>query len=179
MDLDELIELNKKALWEKISSCRSLKDGRIMCNDFIEAVSEKKETDKRLISDYTSDEIIVAFYELECGFKQCRFFTQSGIRRFVQEGHLYNYENVCEYFQIEKRDLMLEDFKKKVAYCIKTDRIKKHTLLKWLFNKRKTTKTLSDELSYEEIFDWLITCDDSSIDEIKQQWLIRYIWESI
>ena len=54
--MEELLELNKKGLFNRLDKVQHIKD-LYVANDLIEVLSTQKERDKRLINDYTDEEI--------------------------------------------------------------------------------------------------------------------------
>jgi hypothetical protein len=155
----------------------------------IEALSEAKIRDKRLINDYTSEEIVVRKVPTGNSTKQCRCFTTQGISRYVHEGRIYSYRNVCEYFALEPRDRIEEDFWKhmvlgdSVTIDEKTNEftptaqtvIQKKEFLRWIFDKRKLLSAMPDELTLEEAARFIEKYPD--INEEKRDWFILYVKE--
>ena len=189
----ELLEINRRAIYAKINKVykKILGDTTyFLANDIIYSVSEAIARDKRLISDYDDDQVVILMHKS----KYCRFLTIKGIQRYVHEGKIYSYVNVCQYFNVaphNKQDLeLLSKFNKCIfkgelvkSELVKNELVKSELvkgelantqyitsmLLKFIFGKRKQISALGIYCTKAEIMSINITDQSKSIRE-------RYLW---
>ncbi len=171
--MDRLLELNKTTLYTKLDKVQKIKD-LYVANDLIDVLSMQKERDKRMISDYTSDEVKAYKIKRASGTKIVRMFTLAGITKYLTEGKIYDYPNACGYFgvpQINLKHIEYEEFLAGIASEDKTDGSKKKyktsTLLKWLFGKRKMCKALSDYTTIASVLELFAEDEDVNQERIK------------
>jgi len=149
--MDELKEANKDAIYEKLANLRVVEE-TIRCNDLIEAISTSVSRDKRLINTYKPNELCRRKVIVGNTLRNCRMFTLAGIHRYIQEGKIYSYENVCEYFGLEPADPLLDEM---YACLNEQDLFITKKILKWLFGKRKQCKELGITVDHVTLLDWM------------------------
>lgn len=164
--MNDLLEFNKQELFKQLNSLTKF-NNMYRCNDIIELVSQSVARDKRLISDYNKeDEITCCKVPVDGVIRLCRFFTRKGLTRYIHDGKLYNYKNVCCYFEITPKNKSV----KFIQRCVSSNNplmFDKKKILKWLFSRRKATKRLPDQVSYAELSTWLKIHSDKPD---KQRW---------
>ena len=173
--MDRLEEINKNAIFKKIDNIIN-KDGSVKCNDLIDAISQSKESDKRLINGWSNDLINCKILKCNNVMRKCRVFTPIGIIKYIHIGKIYSYKNVCLYFKTEPIDEKINEINK----CMKTKKIfytKK--IMKWLFEKRKQNKILGEEVFINEFLIWIKNYDDEDINKEKQKYLLEFKFENI
>lgn len=152
---DDLSDINTSSLFKKLEGIyRS--DDLIASIQLINIVSSKPQRDKNLISAFDSSEIEIRLYTNESGYKRnIRFFTKKGLSRYLHSGKIFDYINVCKYFEIQPIDKTTQQFEydlSKMEIIIpKKNRIKSSpsklyktsSLILWLYGKRKVHKSLS------------------------------------
>jgi hypothetical protein len=156
--MNKLLEINRLGIYKKLDSVTCIKvNNEVLykCNDVIDAISDAKVRDKRLINDYGVD-IMVLQCRVGKRLISCRFFNTNGIKRYLNEGKIYDYQNACSYFKIEPRDLEKEKLNKELTQC--GNNTKK--LLKWLYEKRKCVMKLGDVVNYKELVKWIEDNDE-------------------
>ncbi len=153
---DTLVDLNKATLFKKLDLVRKVQT-TYMANDLIDVVSESPARDKRMINNYLDDEIMNRRIECKGYLRITRFFTMKGIARYVLEGKLFNYKNVCEYFKIPVIDLNKKKLKEELVSMQLEDAYDVKKVLKWLFEKRKSVKSLGEYAGILDIYKWLDT----------------------
>jgi hypothetical protein len=168
ISLPTLVDLNVTSLHNKIAAVKNIR-GTYRANDLIDVVSESPERDKRLINSYATDEVMIRRIKCKGYLRTTRFFTKKGIARYVVEGKLFNYKNVCAFFGIEPRDLEREKLEQELADLQDDDDpnlydVKK--VLRWLFEKRKSNKALGEHADLVAIYGWINTLDDDEKDII-------------
>ncbi len=170
MNYASLLNANKVALFAKLDGVQKIKE-LYVANDIIEAVSNKKGRDMNMISSYADDEVQIYTIKRATGLKAMRFFTKKGLTRYIHEGKLFDYKNVCEYFGIEPNDKQALEYKQylETIYDTTTKKYKTSTLLRWLFNKRKMCKSLSDYTDIQSVIDLFENSDE--IDDTKLNYL--------
>ena len=155
MCMESLVDLNKKALHDKLANVdtKKLKNGTVYnANDVIDILSTHKDRDKRLINDYSNEEVLILKSKRKGYLRSSRFFTITGISRYLLEGKIFAYKNACSFFNIEPQNI--EYIKYNEQLCnIKDDNGAYNTkaLLKWLFGKRKSFKLLGDSCSIIDV----------------------------
>lgn len=169
--MDKLSELNRNAIFEKLSNLPVI-ENTIRCNDLIDAISTAKERDKRLINNYTKEEMITMKVLVNGKIKNCRMFTELGIARYVQEGKIYSYENVCQYFEIPIKNPFDQEIKK----CFEGKQFNTKKILKWLYEKRKQDKNLPELIEPKQFVIWLKqvkkSAKKSDMNQLKKQYII-------
>ena len=141
---------------------------RYKCNDIITAISNSVERDKRLINEYEQDEIIVRSTRTNGTLRKCRFFTVKGLERYVHEGKIYSYVNVCEYFNFIPKDKQHDKWKEEVDKCRQANEFITKKILKWVCEKRKIAKELGNVVNATALIKWLASTEHN---ESKAQWL--------
>lgn len=162
---EDLLELNYKELHEQLSTVECIKK-TYKANDLIEILSEKKESDKRLINDYHMPSELINRKVIGSNgcIRTCRFLTIKGIERYLSEGKVYAYENACKFFGIKPISLQEKKWikeleKMSVGEAADDDESKTqyntNMLLKWLFGKRKMCRELGPSTTVERVFEVL------------------------
>jgi len=172
-DIASLIEFNKKSLFRKLENCVKVQcDNKVgwVCNEIIDILSDKKSTDRRLINDYLEDEVFTQVVSVDNLIRKYRIFTLKGIERYLYEGHIYNYNNACEFFGIIPRDKNLD--KLKTTYIGKE--FIKSKILRWLFGKQKTVRSMPSSVPFETFEIWLKEYT-GDIDKLKKEYLLDFI----
>lgn len=170
--MENLQLLNRTAIHEKLKSVHKIADNYV-ANDLIDAISTHKERDKKLINGWADDEVFTQKTVRGNAMRIVRLFTMKGIARYLQEGKVYSYENLCEYFNVQPIDKELEQFKKELETIQNEDTYQTNKLLKWLFESRVQAKALGSYTTKEKITEWLNNCprDTSVINKKKLQLL--------
>lgn len=172
--MEALLELNKQGLHTRLAKVQHVKD-LYVASDLIDTLSNQKERDRRLINDYSEDELKTYKIQRPGGLKTVRMLTKKGIERYLHEGKLFDYNNACSYFSVIPIDKVkqgyiadLESFLSNTNTTkkdnVKKDTIKKYDtkkLLKWLFGKRKMCKALGDQTSIAEVLEIFGTSEDA------------------
>ena len=155
--MDELLDYNKSELFKKLDALKKIEE-LYPANDLIDIVSTNKERDKRLINEYTPDELVVR-KTIRGGYtREVRFFTHTGISRYITEGKIFSLKNVCEYFKIPYKDPAEEKIKESLAKIKKINgKYKTSMILKWLFDKRKSCKELSEYIDLPTVIEFAET----------------------
>lgn len=151
--MDDLQLANKTDVFEKLANLVVVRE-TIRCNDLIDAISTSVSRDKRLINNYTPEQMIKHDVQVGNTLRSCRMFTMEGIKRYVHEGKIYSYKNVCEYFGLSPIDPLIAEMDKCKVPGSETFMTKK--MLKWLFDKRKQTKELKSTVSLDKLRQWLV-----------------------
>ena len=162
MDFPDLLEINRKELFRKINKIKVRFGGVRKCDDVIKALSSSVVSDKRLINGYTKAEVKLIGIQGKSGLRICRAFTNKGIRRYIHEGKIIDYQNACAYFGEKPLDKELEKVRK---YLGNDSKFNTRQILKWAYEKRKQDKTLGVRISCEELIEYLV--DDEFEDQEK------------
>ena len=171
MDTKSLLDLNKSALYDRLKKVQKIKELWV-ANDIIDTLSNQKERDRRLISDFTNDEIKTFIVKRISGLKCVRLFTIAGLTKYLHEGKIYDYTNACEYFNIIPIDFSAKKYEIFLRSIEKDKKYRTTSLLKWLFGKRKMCKILSDYCTISEVLNLFIT--DSNVIEDRRKFLLTY-----
>ncbi len=159
MDIKSLIELNRKAAFDRFGAVRCIHEDAttvlscvdkkkipeclIVAQDLIDACSSKPDTDKRYISNF-GDEICTRHVVGEKGLKKMRCLTFAGVQRMLLQCHVYCHDEFCEYFSVacsgeEKKQqryaMQLEKF-------LTADGYKVNSVCRWLCGKRTSFKKI-------------------------------------
>lgn len=178
MNIDNLLDFNKKGIFDKLSKIRTIKINQLvyyLCNDVIDILSESPVRDKRLINDYESDEVVIRKKYINNVLRECRFFTIKGIERYLYEGKVFNYKNACDYFGVNVKNKQYEKWKADIDKILISGVFQTKTILKWLYEKRKSIKTLGEQISTSDLIKWLDGVEDDDINQNKQKWLLMYL----
>lgn len=125
----------------------------ISCNDLINLVSLMPVRDKRLINKFNrSTEVQTADLKLSVGVRKCRAFTVDGIKRYLNEGRIKSYENVCAFFGVTPKDMLAEELENKK---LPGNKFNTDWILRWLFGKRKKAQILGKTALATDIAAWL------------------------
>lgn len=170
--MNELKQLNRDAIHEKLKTVHKIVDNYV-ANDLIDAISTHKERDKRMINNWEDDEVFIQKTVRGTSMRLVRLFTLKGIARYLREGKVYSYENLCDYFNVQAIDKELEQFKKELETIKNDDTYHTNKILKWLFESRVQAKALGAYTTKEKLSKWLNDCprDTSSINKKKLQLL--------
>jgi len=164
-----LIDLNKKSIQSKIDTLKII-DDCYPANDLICILSDSIERDKRLINEYLDSEVVLKKVKKDSYSKWIRYFTKSGLIRYLHEGKIFSYINACEIFNVKpinKKHIEWDTFLNK---CINSDgEYNVSSVLKWLFEKRKSCKSLGTYCALTDIVNFASNFD---IDEDKLSYLI-------
>jgi nitrite reductase/ring-hydroxylating ferredoxin subunit len=164
--MDAILEFNRNGLSEKINNL-NIVDECYPANDLIEILSNAKERDKKLINGYSETEVIIKKVERNKLIRSVRYFTKSGVARYLHEGKLFNYKNACAHFGVIPIDLDIVEYKKQLARYETVDgRYKVAPVLKWLYGKRKSCKALGEIATKEEILEF-VSKADTNADPVK------------
>ncbi len=177
MNQQVLLDLNKNTLYERLKKVQRIKDLYVAA-DVIDILSNQKERDKRIISDYAEDEIVTHTVKRASGLKSVRMFTLKGIAKYLNEGKIYDLINACSYFNVPYTDPKLKEYhaflesiqEPSEDKSIQEPSIKKYkttTLLKWLFGKRKMCKALLNYCSIEDVIATFEDSDDIDKEKLK------------
>ena len=142
----------------------------IQCNEIINAISTSVARDKRIINGYSKDEMVTQKIKVNGVLRNCRMFTIQGIERYIQEGNIYSYENVCEYFGVDTLDPKNKEI---IKYMDKKNKFITKKILKWLFGKRKQDKSLGKSIKYDELVEWMKDYEDD-IDDDKYKFVMEF-----
>jgi hypothetical protein len=157
--MDKLLSINKSAISNKLDKVKRIKykNGNTLysCNDMIEFLSESKSRDKRLINDYTKEQVVVRNIDVSGVLRACRFFTILGIERYLNEGKIYSYSNACAYFFIPVKNKKHEQYSLELTKCQVGNKYDTKKLLRWLFEKRKSIKSLGIETTIADVVECL------------------------
>jgi nitrite reductase/ring-hydroxylating ferredoxin subunit len=153
--MEDLALINKEAIFDKLSSLKIFEE-TIRCSDLIDAISISISRDKRIISKYTLDEMIIMKVDVEGTLRNCRMFTDIGIARYIQEGKIYAYENVCEYFGVET----VNPYDEQVVKCLDGEGVfNTKKILNWLYGRRKKDKSAGLSMTFDKLIEWLDSND--------------------
>jgi hypothetical protein len=166
--MNKMKEINRMVVYSKLDNIH-IYHNHIRCNDIIETLSEAKSRDKRLINDWGETEIIIRSVDVDGTLRKCRMFTPLGVIKYVHVGKIYSYVNVCNYFKTEpinKKNLEL-------LKCMNKDKIfETKKILKWLFERRKQTKTLGKTVELNQLKKWINDYEFDDIDEDRKQMVL-------
>lgn len=162
-----LLDLNKTALHTKLKNQVQKIGDLHVTNDIIDALSNQKERDRRLVNDYTEDEIKTYTIKRTSGLKSVRMFTKKGLERYVHEGKLYDYANACRYFNIPPINQQTIEYNKFLESIESDKKYKTNSLLKWLFGKRKMCKALGEYCTIDEILGIFKESKDAITDHLE------------
>jgi len=168
--MEEFIALNQQAIFNKISLVRQV-DGCYCCSDLINALSDAVVRDLRLINDYDDTQVIIKKITNDKQGRNMRFFTITGIHRYLHEGKIYSYNNACAYFKVSPIN---KDHKKwiiTVNKCIVDNLFISSKILRWLFEKKKSSVVLGERVDYKTLTQWLKTA--SGYNDERANWLIE------
>lgn len=153
MSYVSLLELNKTTLHNKIAQVQNIKSNLYAANDLIDVLSTQKERDKRMINDYSEDEVTLRIVRRDGLLRKIRFFTLAGIARYLTEGKIYAYRDACAYFNTTPIDLEEKSIADELlAMKTSTGTYKTTQLLKWLFGKRKMCKALGEYVTLSDVY---------------------------
>jgi hypothetical protein len=163
-------ELNQQVLFSKLDRIPKIDNVYVRCNDLIDVVSDAKIRDKRLINDYGSDLVIIKKIKVKGVLRECRCFTRMGLETYIHNGKLYDYKNVCAYYQVTMKDFIADELKSLVVEE-EDDEVYFNTkqILKWLFEKRKSDKSLGDKISMTDLREWIKNHNTRDANEKKKQ----------
>jgi len=148
--MEDLLELNRKTLFSKLDQICKIADCYLAA-DLIDLLSNQPVRDKRLINDYSRDEVKTYMVKRPVGFRTMRFLTTAGILRYLSEGKIYDLQNACLYFQVKPKD-PTDDLKKQLSKFDK-NHVKTSLILKWLFDKRKSNKQLTEYTDFRTVYE--------------------------
>jgi hypothetical protein len=157
--MQEFLDINRNSLHEKLSKVKKVKNC-YRADEVIEILSNSAVRDKRLINNYTDEEVVVLDVKTKGYTRKARFFTKTGISKYLSEGKVFSYINACKFFEVEPEDLDKKKMKEELKKCIvNSEKLTFNTkaTLKWLFEKRKSVKHLGEECSYDELLKWMNT----------------------
>lgn len=178
--MEALLELNRQGLHTRLAKVQHVKD-LYVASDLIDTLSNQKERDRRIINDYSEDELKTYKIQRPGGLKTVRMLTKKGIERYLHEGKLFDYQNACSYFSVIPIDKVKQGYLTDLESFLSTaekkdttkkDNVKKYDtkkLLKWLFGKRKSYKALGDQTSIAKILEVFGT--SSELDQPKLEFL--------
>lgn len=161
MSIESLLDYNKQVLHEKIRNVKIIRN-TYRANDLIDVLSSAPDRDKRLISCYENDEVLIRRTQCKGVLRMTRFLTLKGITRYLHEGKVFSYKNACSYFHVEPRDLEKEKLQKELQLYKIDDKYNTKKILRWLFEKRKSAKLLGDICTINQLVEYI---DDLPDDE--------------
>lgn len=165
--MDDLIELNRLGLENKINQLEQC-DGLYPANDLIDVLSDAKERDKRYINNFTSDELVTKSVKRGKFTRTVRYFTEQGLVRYIHEGKLFSYANVCKIFNIQAINKNAGEWQKLLDKSMNASgEYKVSIVLKWIFGKRKACASLGEYATKEEIVNFAEEFDTADKDKIK------------
>ena len=178
MNFQSLLAANKTALFTKLDAVQKIKE-LYVANDIINVLSSHASRDLSIISAYSDEEVKIFTTKRATGLKAVRFFTRQGLIRYLHEGKLINYQLACEYFGVAPLDKQSIEFANylRSIYDADSNKYKTSTLLRWLFNKRKTCKSLGDYTTINDVLDTFGNSDE--IDESKLNYLKTMINQTV
>lgn len=157
--MDHLLAVNKQAINKKLDAVKRVNDNSCIlynCNDIIDALSDAKVRDKRLINDYGKEYVLVRSIKIKNVSRACRFFTLKGIERYLNEGKIYSYKNACEYFSISDRNKQHDKYKEQLEKCKESEEYyNTKKILKWLYEKRKSIKALGETTTIKNLLEYI------------------------
>lgn len=167
MDINSLLAINKKAIFDKLDKVEK-KDNTYKVIDLIAALSTSIDRDRGIVNNYLPDEVFIRRVKCNGILRAARFFTLKGIARYLHEGKIYSYKNACEYFKVEPKDLeeekLLNELKDmKVNSLDGSVLYDTKRLLRWLFEKRKSAKHLGDECSATTMLEYIDSLDEDEL----------------
>ncbi len=166
--MDAILEFNRNGLSEKINKL-NIVDDCYPANDLIEILSNAKERDKKLINSYDENEVVIKKVERNKLLRSVRYFTKSGVARYLHEGKLFNYKNACAHFGVIPIDLDKVEYRKQLAkYATDDGQYKVAPVLKWLYGKRKSCKALGEIATKEEIIEFASDADPVKLEIISK-----------
>ncbi len=154
-----LKKVNRDAIYDRLDNLKRV-DGCLKCNDVFNALSSSITRDKRLINDYTEDEVVLKYDLVNKRSVKSRYFTPEGMSRYIHEGKIICYEIVCEYFDINPIDKDIETI---MGFMINDKTFETKLILKWLFGKKKSVKVLKTYVNIEILAVWLSNYKSSDI----------------
>ena len=166
--MDDLHDYNRKALHEKISKVKTIRD-TYRANEMIDVLSSAPDRDKGIINNYDSDEVLIRRIQCKGVTRMTRFFTLKGIARYLHEGRVFSYKNACSFFNVQSRDLVKEKLISELDACTEDNCLyNTKKLLKWLYEKRKSAKILGESCKISDVLEFA-TDDmiDLNADKIK------------
>ncbi len=146
-----LENVNREIIYDKLDNIKRV-DGCLKCNDIFAVLSSSITRDKRLINDYTEDEVVIKYDLIKKRHIKCRYFTPEGISRYIHEGKVICYEIVCEYFDVNPIDREVETI---MGFMINENTFDTKAVLKWLFGKKKSVKVLKTYVNIKILALWL------------------------
>lgn len=171
--MEALLELNKQGLHTRLAKVQHIKD-LYVASDLIDILSNQKERDRRIINDYSEDELKTYKIQRPGGLKNVRMFTKKGIERYLHEGKLFDYNNACSYFSVIPIDKVKQGYIADLeSFLSNTKKYDTKKLLKWLFGKRKMCKALGDQTSIAEVLEIFGTSEDA--DQPKLEFLKKSV----
>ena len=168
---ETLLDINRRAIHAKLDRVYKKKIGEntyYLANGLISSVSEAIARDKRLINNYTDHEVIILMHQS----KNCRFLTESGVKRYIHDGKIYSYANVCSYFGIAPQDKKELEKIAKFNKCKDGDRYVTSMILKFIYGKRKQISGLNLYCTKYEIQNINIASNSKTI-KARHSWVIN------
>ena len=151
MEIKELIDLNRTSLFKQLDAIKVHIGHHYRCDDIIKELSSSVTSDKRLINDYEDDETVILTIRVKGMTRKCRAFTKKGLIRYIHEGKVVDYENACLWVGTKPKNKLME----KVEKLLVDGKFAKSKILKFLFEKRKTTSALDNYVTPAELLTWL------------------------
>lgn len=168
--MDALLELNKQGLFSRLAKVRHT-DEFYVANELIDVLSERKERDKRLVNDYSKDEIQTCKIRRPSGLKTVRMLTKKGIERYLHEGKLFDYKNACSYFSVTPVDKTTLAFTEELRSFMTSEddagTYNTKKILKWLFDKRKSCVVLGNDTTIENVVKIFGSRQDANQDKLR------------
>ena len=164
----EFLRINHNALFAKLNALNIVQVGDmklIPCGKFIECVSSAESRDKRIISDFTQEEVIL--------YNRKRHFTPAGVLRYIEVGHLVNYKNVCDWLNV-KPDPYYQ-YNRELKKMMRDNQYVTQSLNKFLFGKIRTIHGVGPTCQLSEFLDCLTLPLQTLADPDKLEFLQKKI----
>jgi hypothetical protein len=185
--MNSLLEYNRVALFEKLNKVpyiqieqtrqaehqtehqaeqtRQTRWHLVLCDGIIDCCSHAASRDRRIISDFTADEVQI--------YKRRRYFTLTGLTRYTQDGHIVNYVNLCLWAGIipdiyHEYNKLLKKIKKGPLFIT-------ISLIKFLFGRRVSVRGLNPTCTVVEFLQSLTITQEQEADQDRLKYLKQLI----
>ena len=176
----QFADINKQAIYAKLShiNTKTYKDITLyLANDIIKAISTSIYRDKHLINTYDKKLIHVLLHE----GKYRRYLTLEGVKKYIHEGKIYSYENVCSYFKELPRDKQRDKNVNYINKCIVSMEpitFKTSLILKFIYGRRKKLQHLHDTCTKDDLISINISTENQIVSD-RYKWLMHTIIQII
>lgn len=155
--MDDLIELNYKSIADKLDKVSCIKNSYAAV-DLIGVLSNNVERDKRLISDWDDSLVVVRNVKRGNFTRKIRYLTLEGIKKYLSDGKVFNRDAAYKYFGLPAVNLEQKKWCEifdKFKHEHDDELYKTSSVLRWLFEKRKSTKELDTYASLIDIVNFV------------------------